>query len=166
MVHGNQSDNHCNRSNTWPSILLPELRLQTLSSLSLSIKHRYRHTDTHTCTHTRMHARTCAHTRQTHTRTTQTRTHTHTHQAQSNMLHRPHLWRWGWCSRRKSKSWCVHPRAAHVHWPSPWNRKAPSHWRGFWSWTVLPSLPSGLESPSPAWEALGKSKITKWISTE
>ena len=69
VVHGNWCDNHCNRSDTGPSMLLPELHQQPPCSLPC-LEHTHTHTTTHAHSHTRTlltHACACTH------------THTHTH---------------------------------------------------------------------------------------
>ena len=50
VVHGNQTNNHCHRSDTWLSTLLPELYQQPPCSLPF-LEHRHAHTHTHTLSH-------------------------------------------------------------------------------------------------------------------
>ena len=58
LVQGNQSDNHCNQSDTWLSIPVSELYQPTPSSIP-HLKHTHTtHTHTHTCMHAHTHT-TC-----------------------------------------------------------------------------------------------------------
>ena len=106
MVHGNWSDNQCNWSDTWLSMLLLSRTPCSLSCLEHMPAHA--HTHIHTCTHTHMHAcihtctYACMHTHihthprthmhtYTHTHThTHSHTHTHTHTHTSNTHNTPH----------------------------------------------------------------------------
>ena len=69
VVHGNQLNNHCNRSDTWPS------KLHTTSAVLANTKlPSPPNTHTHACTHTH----SLSHTHTTHTHISIYR-HTHTH---------------------------------------------------------------------------------------
>ena len=94
MVHGNWSDNQCNWSDTWLSMLLLSRTPCSLSCLEHMPAHA--HTHIHTCTHTHMHAcihtctYACMHTHiHTHPRT-HMHTYTHTHTHTSNTHNTPH----------------------------------------------------------------------------